>query len=118
MKYGVYLRWWLLPCQQWSQRYDNRGNNKEVHMNKQNTNTAASDAMMADQLDSMRAQAVDEGSTVHGVMHGKLADAQISGLQVEFDPDEAEQAGAFVEDALSEQDALASSQDMGLQWTS
>ena len=33
------------------------------------------------------------------------------GFEVEFDPEEAELAGAFVEDALSEQDALDSSPD-------
>jgi hypothetical protein len=30
------------------------------------------------------------------------------GYQAEFDPEEAERAGAFVEDALSEQDATES----------
>lgn len=35
----------------------------------------------------------------------KLIDAEIPGAVVEFDPDEAERAGAFVEDALSEADA-------------
>jgi hypothetical protein len=33
------------------------------------------------------------------------------GFQAEFDPAEAEAAGAFVEDALSESDALASAHD-------
>jgi len=42
----------------------------------------------------------------------KLTDSLIPGLQVEFDPEEAEQAGAFVEDALSEEDALESSIDL------
>jgi hypothetical protein len=42
----------------------------------------------------------------------KLADAQIPGFQVEFDPDEAEQLGAFKEDALTEQDALDSDIDL------
>jgi len=42
----------------------------------------------------------------------KLTDSLIPGLQVEFDPEEAEQAGAFVEDALSEKDALESSIDL------
>jgi hypothetical protein len=45
-------------------------------------------------------------------LHEKLADATTPGFQVEFDPDEADRAGAFVEDALSEQDAIASSDDM------
>ena len=38
----------------------------------------------------------------------KLIDAMTPGYQAEFDPEEAERAGAFVEDALSEADALAS----------
>jgi hypothetical protein len=42
----------------------------------------------------------------------KLTDSLIPGLQVEFDPEEAELAGAFVEDALSEKDALESSIDL------
>jgi hypothetical protein len=43
------------------------------------------------------------------VLQEKLADAETPGAQIEFDPDEAEKAGAFVEDALSEQDAVESS---------
>lgn len=42
----------------------------------------------------------------------KLADALTPGYQAEFDPDEAEQAGAFEEDALSEQDAAESDVDL------
>lgn len=42
----------------------------------------------------------------------KFDDSQIPGLQVEFDPEEAEKAGAFVEDALSEEEALESSIDL------
>jgi len=42
----------------------------------------------------------------------KLDDSLIPGFQVEFDPEEAERAGAFVEDALSEQDALESGIDL------
>ena len=41
----------------------------------------------------------------------KLSDAQTPGYQAEFDPAEAEVAGAFPEDALSEADALASMHD-------
>ena len=44
-------------------------------------------------------------------MHEKLVDAQTPGYQAEFDPAEAEAAGAFPEDALSEADALASMHD-------
>ena len=42
----------------------------------------------------------------------KLSDAWTPGFEVEFDPDEAERAGAFVEDALSEQDAADSTEDL------
>lgn len=41
----------------------------------------------------------------------KLADADTPGYQAEFDPAEAEAAGAFREDALSEADALDSTHD-------
>ncbi len=42
----------------------------------------------------------------------KLIDAWTPGFQAEFDPDEAERAGAFIEDALSEADAAASVDDL------
>jgi hypothetical protein len=45
-------------------------------------------------------------------LRAKLIDAQTPGYQAEFDPEEAERAGAFVEDALSEDDAAASHIDM------
>ncbi|MGZ4823080.1 MAG: hypothetical protein ACXVZT_00595 [Terriglobales bacterium] len=45
-------------------------------------------------------------------VHAKLADAQLSGFLVEFDPAEAELSGAFIEDALSEEDALDSANDL------
>jgi hypothetical protein len=44
-------------------------------------------------------------------LYEKMMDAMTPGYQVECDPDEAERAGAFVEDALSEQDALESTVD-------
>ena len=40
-----------------------------------------------------------------------LIPAQTPGFQAEFDPDEAELLGAFMEEALSETDALDSSID-------
>jgi hypothetical protein len=40
------------------------------------------------------------------IVSEKLSDAQTPGFFAEFDPDEAEHAGAFSEDALSEADAL------------
>lgn len=45
-------------------------------------------------------------------LNEKLADAMTPGYQTEFDPEEAEQVGAFVEDALSEEDASESGADL------
>ena len=45
------------------------------------------------------------------VLAEKLNDAMTPGFEVEFDPDEAERAGAFQEDALTEADALDSCMD-------
>lgn len=42
----------------------------------------------------------------------KFTDAMTPGYQAEFDPEEAERAGAFVEDAISEQDASESDADL------
>jgi hypothetical protein len=52
-----------------------------------------------------------KASDVAAALREKLADAEVPGYQAEFDPDEAERAGAFVEDAMSEQDALESTID-------
>lgn len=41
----------------------------------------------------------------------KLLDAQVPGFQAEFDPSEADKAGAFNEDALAEKDALEAAFD-------
>lgn len=54
---------------------------------------------------------LDEGTSVRpwvrsSVVSDKLTDAYQPGVQAEFDPIEAEQAGAFHEDALSDSDAL------------
>lgn len=54
---------------------------------------------------------LDKGDSQDAALLEKLADALIPGFQAEFDPDEAEQVGAFQEDALSEQDALDSAVD-------
>jgi hypothetical protein len=45
----------------------------------------------------------------------KLRDAATPGFAAEFDPDEAQRAGAFVEDALSEEDAMAGAADLAAQ---
>ncbi len=52
-----------------------------------------------------------EADAVDVVME-KLTDAMVPGAEVEFTPDEADQVGAFVEDALSEEDAKDSVIDL------
>lgn len=54
----------------------------------------------------------DDEANAAGALSEKLADAETPGFQAEFDPEEAERAGAFVEDALNEQDASASGDDL------
>ena len=54
----------------------------------------------------------DEAAAGAEALREKLIDAQTPGYQAEFDPDEADRAGAFAEDALSESDALASTDDL------
>ena len=54
----------------------------------------------------------DDQANAADALREKLFDALTPGYQAEFDPDEAEQAGAFVEDALSEQDATESDIDL------
>ena len=46
------------------------------------------------------------------VLSAKLDDAMTPGMVVELDPGEAEVVGAFFEDAISEEDALASTCDL------
>lgn len=71
-------------------------------MNEQTTtNTAAHDEPLA------VLPPVDDDAAGREAVREKMADALTPGFQVEFDPDEAERVGAFVEDALSEQDAAA-----------
>jgi hypothetical protein len=54
----------------------------------------------------------DEHATGTQVLREKLIDAMTPGYQAEFDPGEADRAGAFEESALSEADALASTDDL------
>ncbi|MDR2925503.1 MAG: hypothetical protein LBU76_06095 [Azoarcus sp.] len=51
-------------------------------------------------------------STHDDVLQQKLNDAAIPGAVIEFDPDEAERAGAFHDDALTELEAFTSSIDI------
>ena len=54
----------------------------------------------------------DDAASAAAALRDKLTDILIPGYSVEFDPDEAEQAGAFQEDAMSEQDAAESCLDL------
>lgn len=54
---------------------------------------------------------VSNGTEIGDAIVEKLNDAMTPGFEAEFDPDEAERAGAFSEDALSEADALESTID-------
>jgi hypothetical protein len=54
----------------------------------------------------------DDEANATAALREKLADAETPGFQAEFDPDEAARAGAFVEDALSEADALDKAIDL------
>ena len=58
------------------------------------------------------AVSIDDEATAADALREKLTDALTPGYQAEFDPDEAEKAGAFAEDALSEQDAAESDIDL------
>ena len=55
---------------------------------------------------------IDDDAAARDALREKMADALTPGFQVEFDPEEADRAGAFVEDALSEQDAAESGDDL------
>lgn len=57
-------------------------------------------------------EVVNTAISPEAVIGEKLIDAMTPGFQAEFDPDEADQAGAFIEDALSEEDAMASDVDL------
>jgi uncharacterized protein YdeI (YjbR/CyaY-like superfamily) len=60
---------------------------------------------------SEHAPTVNDETNAAKALAEKLADALTPGLHVEFDPDEATMIGAFIEDALSEEDAAQSSFD-------
>ena len=54
----------------------------------------------------------DQANNEDDALKEKLTDAMTPGYQAEFDPSEAERSGAFVEDALSEEDAVESDVDL------
>lgn len=45
------------------------------------------------------------------VLDEKMAEMDIPGMAIDFDPDEADELGAFEEDALTKEDALEAAQD-------
>lgn len=55
---------------------------------------------------------VDAAAVLREVVLEKLMDAKTPGFGAEFSPDEAELAGAFEEDALTEKDAVESAIDL------
>ena len=81
--------------------------NNEINNNNKPGNSDMTDS---DKLDLNADTLIGEGDAVD-ILAEKLTDAMVPGAIVEFDPEEAERAGAFVEDALSESDALESSVD-------
>jgi len=56
--------------------------------------------------------AIDDIAAAAAALREKLVDTQTPGYQAEFDPEEAERAGAFFEEALTEADAEGSSDDL------
>lgn len=72
---------------------------------------------MNEQIRSLRVAANDGSATADAVLE-KLDDAATLGYLAEFDPAEAERAGAFAEDALSEADALDSACDYPMGFSS
>jgi hypothetical protein len=54
----------------------------------------------------------DDEMNAADALREKLADVGTPGFQAEFDPEEAARAGAFIENALSEQDAAESGDDL------
>lgn len=55
---------------------------------------------------------IDDAAAAADAVHTKMGDISTPGYRVEFDPSEADRAGAFTEDALSELDAEVSSEDL------
>ncbi|QPC03121.1 conjugal transfer protein TraD [Xylella fastidiosa subsp. multiplex] len=54
----------------------------------------------------------DDATNVTDTVREKLIDAETPGFQAECDPNEADCAGVFVEDSLSEEDALDTATDI------
>jgi len=69
--------------------------------------TSESDDLLPDLLAAINGKMITDDA-----LREKFIDAWTPGYHVEFDPEEAERVGAFVEDALSEQDAAESVDDL------
>lgn len=67
---------------------------------------------MTTEQNKVSGEAIPRDESPVDVIKAKLLDAMTPGFQAEFDPGEADQAGAFIEDALSEEDAMASDIDL------
>ena len=67
---------------------------------------------MTNEQDKSFGEMVVPENLTEDAIKAKLLDAMTPGFQAEFDPDEADQTGAFIEDALSEEDAMASDVDL------
>jgi N-acetyl-beta-hexosaminidase len=85
-------------------------NNKPGHSEAANSDTFAVNAVL--NSDAMSADIFIGAGDAVDVLAEKLTDAMVPGAMVEFDPEEAERAGAFIEDALTEADALESDIDL------
>ena len=59
----------------------------------------------------MEKETMEKPKELREIVIEKLDDAQTPGANVEFDPEEADLAGAFEEDSMNEQDALESNID-------
>lgn len=64
------------------------------------------------EIDLQGVPAIDDTAAGTAALREKLTDALTPGYQAEFDPEEAERAGAFREDALNELDAAGSTDDL------
>lgn len=62
--------------------------------------------------DNLEQSTFDDQANAAEALREKLDDAMTPGYQTEFDPEEADTVGAFVEDALSEEDAAESDADL------
>lgn len=55
---------------------------------------------------------LDEQDHAQAALEEKMKDALTPGVEIECSPEEAQKAGAFIEDALTEDDAAESSIDL------